>query len=66
MHLPGPGNSPTNTENISVIIFRRTYIYLKEVTLRTEAVVRRCSGEIIFLKFRKINRKTPVPESLFK
>ena len=30
-----------------------------------EAVVRRCSVETVFIKFRKTHRKTPVPESLF-
>ena len=30
-----------------------------------EAVVRTCSIEKVFLKFRKIHRKIPVPESLF-
>ena len=29
------------------------------------AVVWRCSIEKVFEKFRKIHRKTPVPESLF-
>ena len=30
-----------------------------------EEVVRRCSVKKVFLKFYKIHRKTPVPESLF-
>ena len=31
----------------------------------TEAVVRRCSVKKLFYTFRKIHRKTPLPESLF-
>ena len=31
----------------------------------SEAVPKRCSVKKVFLKFRKIYRKTPVPESLF-
>ena len=33
--------------------------------LRSEAVVQRCFLKKVFLKFRKIRRKTPVSESLF-
>ena len=31
----------------------------------SEAVVRRCSVERVFLRFHKIHRKTPVSEPLF-
>ena len=31
----------------------------------SEAVAQRCSAKKVFLKFRKIHRKTPVLESLF-
>ena len=30
-----------------------------------EAVVQRCTVKKVFLEIRKIDRKTPVPESLF-
>ena len=32
----------------------------------TEAVVLRCSVENMFQKFRKIHKKTPVPETIFQ
>ena len=31
----------------------------------TEAIARNCSVKELFLKIRKIHRKTPVPESRF-
>ena len=34
-------------------------------TVISEAVAQRCSVKKVFLKFRKIHRKTPVPEPLF-
>ena len=38
---------------------------VKYYVRNAEAVVRRCSVKRYFLKFHKIHRKTPVPESLF-
>ena len=39
---------------------------LKRILQNTEEVVQRCSVKKCFLKFHKIHKKTPVPESLFK
>ena len=44
-------------------------LYILEVKLEEqdcEVVVQRCSVKKVYLKFREIHRKTPVPESLFK
>ena len=38
---------------------------LLQLWYQTEAVTQRRSAKNVFLKFRKIHRKTPVPESLF-
>ena len=40
-------------------------ICLLQLWYQTEAVTQRCSVKKVFLKFCKIHRKTPVPESLF-
>ena len=39
-------------------------IFKKEIK-KSEAIVWRCSVEKLFLKFHRIHRKTPVPDSFF-
>ena len=46
-------------------IYRKRLVARKWVDAYSAAVFQRCSVEIFFKKFRKIHKKTPVPESLF-
>ena len=58
-------NYPTlhNFVNLSQIFLKSSYHKLPYFPCFSEAVVERCSVKKVFLKFRKIHRKKPVPNS---
>ena len=55
--------------NLICKVFTEVFLIARipySIVLITEGIVQRCSVKKVLLKFCKIHRKTPVPESLFK